>query len=78
MVKRINYLYYKTVMCPYCGKEVTNFDYHIMKHINEFIRKGIVQHSFFDFGIETREVWIYKNKTYISPKNLFFDVIKDV
>lgn len=65
--------------CPLCDKYVHRpFYLHAESHVKRFVKAGAVREEVFDFGIERRIVYVYKDRYYLTPKSVFLAVLEDV
>ena len=64
--------------CPLCDKYVSRpFYLHAEAHVKRFVKAGVVREEVFDFGIERRIVWVYRDRYYLTPTRVFLAVLGD-
>lgn len=64
--------------CPLCDKYVHRpFYLHAETHVKRFVKAGVVREEVFDFGIERRIVYVYKDRYYLTPTRVFLAVLED-
>ena len=64
--------------CPLCDKYVSRpFYLHAEAHVKRFVKAGVVREEVFDFGIERRIVWVYRDRYYLTPTRVFLAVLED-
>jgi len=65
--------------CPLCGKYVHRpFYLHAEIHVKKLVERGVVREEVFDFGIERRTVWVYRDRYYLTPTRVFQAVLADM
>ncbi len=78
MVKRKISRVRRPTYCPLCDKYVYRpFYLHAETHVKRFVKAGVVREELFDFGIERRIVYVYKDRYYLTPTRVFLAVLED-
>ncbi|MCI4407976.1 MAG: hypothetical protein JHC26_02705 [Thermofilum sp.] len=78
MVKRKIRNVRSPMYCPICDKYVRgNFYLHAENHVKRLVKEGVVREELFDFGVERRIVWVYKDRYYLTPTSVLLDVLED-
>lgn len=69
----------RPMYCPLCDKYISRpFYLHAETHVKKLVERGVVREEVFDFGIERRIVYVYKDRYYLTPTSVFQAVLADM